>query len=352
MVRLTFRPSPRRRWTALLLALPVAVVGCGSTEASPGGGGDAGDDGVVRFTFAPDPVWDWMTDQGIVAEMEEERGMRIIASSTWDEFGIFAGGHADVVSTASYEIPVLEEQTQQDTVTIGKYNKDRSVIIARADNPATTLEDLQGEDISVFTAVSATLVWGAYARQMHDVDFRTGGGDYNLVVADPQNQASLVERGEVAACVCLPEFAAPGLRSGELKVLYDGKASSDIYADLVEAGHEGPMINVFLARKDWFDAHPEEAQFFLDVWQRGLQEWEQNQAEIIATYPQHFAVEDPADIEFVKEYVSEHDWFVDSIYVDEQWAEGEQKIYELLKSTGFMEEDQDEPEFATTTQEG
>ena len=339
---------------AALAAASLTLAACGDDAgaSAAGGSGDGApaDAGVVRFTFAPDPVWDYITDEGILAEMEEEYGMRVIASSTWDEFGIFAGGHADVVSTATYEIPIIEEQTGRDTLTIGKYNKDRSVIIARADNPAETLEDLQGEDISVFTAVSATLVWGAYAQRMHDVDFRTGGGDFNLVVADPQNQADLVARGEVAACVCLPEFAAPGLRSGELKVLYDGDSSSDIYGDLVVEGHEGPMINVFLAGKEWAEAHPDEVEFFLDVWQRGLEEWEDNQATIIETYPQHFAVEDPADVEFVQDYVAEHDWFVDDVRFDEDWVEGESQIFPLLKDTGFMDEDQEAPDFRTTTE--
>lgn len=326
---------------ACLTAL--SLTACGSAGAGAGDGG--GEENTIRFTFAPDPVWDYITDEGILAEMEEESGMRIIASSTWDEFGVFAGGHADIVSTASYEIPIIEQETGRDTVTIGKYNKDRSVIIARADNPAETLEDLKGEDISVFTAVSATLVWGAYAKKLHGADFRTGGGDYNLVVADPQNQADLVERGEVAACVCLPEFAAPGLRSGELKVLYDGKTSFDIYADEVVSGHEGPMINVFLAGAEWAENYPEEAEFFLDVWQRGLEEWSANQATIIETYPQHFAVEDPKDVAFVQDYVSDHNWFVEDVRFDQDWVDGESEIFGLLKETGFMDEDQEIPDF-------
>ncbi|PWQ88232.1 nitrate ABC transporter substrate-binding protein, partial [Enterococcus faecium] len=77
----------------------VAMSGCVSRPDSGGGEG-----GVIRFTFAPDPVWDYITDQGILAEMEEESGIKIEASSTWDEFGVFAGGHADIVSSASYEV--------------------------------------------------------------------------------------------------------------------------------------------------------------------------------------------------------------------------------------------------------
>lgn len=331
-----------RRITAALVAATTAaaLAGCVSRPDQA-----SGDGGVIKFTFAPDPVWDFISDSGILDEMEAESGITIEASSTWDEFGVFAGGHADIVSAASYEVPVIEEETGRSTVVIGKYNMDRSVIITRADNPATTLADLKGQDISAFTAVSATLVWGAYAKKMHDVDFRSGGGDYNIIVADPQQQADLVARGEVAACVCLPEFATPGLRSGELKVLYDGKASKDVYADLVVKGHDGPMINVFLAGREWAEQNPEQVEFFLDVWQRGLEEWEKNKAQIIETYPQHFAVEAPEDVAFVQDYVGDHDWFVRDIRFDQQWVDGESQVFPLLKETGFMAPEQALPNF-------
>ena len=333
-----------RRLTAAVVAATTAVALSGCVSR-PDSGSAAGENGVVRFTFAPDPVWDYITDQGILEQMEKESGITIEASSTWDEFGVFAGGHADIVSAASYEVPVIEQETGRNTVVIGKYNMDRSVIITRADNPATTLADLKGQDISAFTAVSATLVWGAYAKKMHDADFRSGGGDYNIVVADPQQQADLVERGEVAACVCLPEFATPGLRSGELKVLYDGKASKDLYGEMVVEGHEGPMINVFLAGSEWARDNPDKVEFFLDVWQRGLEEWQKNKSEIINTYPQHFAVEDPEDVAFVQKYVDENDWFVRDVRFDQGWVDGESQVFPLLKETGFMEQDQVLPKF-------
>ncbi|MGV9800219.1 ABC transporter substrate-binding protein [Mycobacterium sp. NPDC003449] len=340
-----------RRVAAALLAVTtaVAISGC---VTRPDRGGDAGEGGAIRFTFAPDPVWDFIKDQGILAEMEKESGYTIESSSTWDEFGVFAGGHADIVSSASYEVPVIEEETGRNTVIVGKYNTDRSVIITRADNPANTLEELKGQDISAFTSVSATLVWGAYVKKLHNLDFRTGGGDFNLVVSDPQQQADLVSKGEVAACVCLPEFAAPGLGSGELKVIYDGKAASDMYSDLVVEGHEGPMINVFLAGAEWAEENPDKVEFFLDVWQRGLAEWQANRNRIIETYPQHFAVETPEDIAFIQKYIKDRDWFVSDVRFDQQWADGESQIFPLLKETGFMDQGQAFPKFRPSENSG
>ena len=43
--------------------------------------------------------------RGILAEMEEESGMTIERNESEDEFAFFAGGHADIVSTGSYETP-------------------------------------------------------------------------------------------------------------------------------------------------------------------------------------------------------------------------------------------------------
>ena len=56
------------------------------------------------------------------ADMEKESGFTIERFESEDEFAFFAGGHADVVSTGSYETPVLESENGVPTVTIGKYN--------------------------------------------------------------------------------------------------------------------------------------------------------------------------------------------------------------------------------------
>ncbi len=104
--------STRWRVVAATGAIALVASGCGSRPgaAEEGEAKDAG--GVVNMVMAPDPVWKWMEDQGIKQEMEEEAGIQILTSSSWDEFGVYAGGHADVVSAASYEVPELEAQTR------------------------------------------------------------------------------------------------------------------------------------------------------------------------------------------------------------------------------------------------
>jgi len=341
----------RRIKTAVLLALvvgAVGVAGCSEDNSADGGGGQSassGEEGVIRFTFAPDPVWRWLKDQGIKDEMEQKSKIKILDSSTWDEFGIYAGGHADVVSIASWEVPVLEEQTNVKSVIFGKYNIARAVIAVKKDSPYQTLSDLKGKKITTFTTVSDALLWGALVKKSENVNFKAKGGDYEFVLTDVQNMASLVNKGDADACICLPDFAIKEFKSGDLRPLYDGKSDAEVFQDQIAQGHPGPAINTFVAREDWFKDHQKEAQFFLSVWERGIKEWQEHKDEIIAAYPQDFAAANKSDEDWISGWLDDHNWFVDSVYLDQQWIDGERKVFPLLKETGGMKQDQKEPTF-------
>ncbi|HJR99236.1 MAG TPA: ABC transporter substrate-binding protein [Actinomycetota bacterium] len=332
----------------LVLAMTLVAVACSDDG---GGGGDegtqtTGEDGVIRFTFAPDPVWDYLKDSGIREEMEAESGIRIIEQASWDEFGLYAGGHADIVSIASFEVPLLEEETGNPATVFGKYNIDRSILTVRPDSDAKTLEDLQGAKIAVWDTVSSTVIWGILANELYGLDFRTGGGDFELVLTDLTNTGALLADGEVDAALVLPDFNVPPLVNGDIVPLYDGRTAADIYAeDVVKVpDHEGPMINIFMAPTDWYDAHPDEVAFFLEMWDRGIQEWQANQDTIIESYPQHFAVETDEEIRFMKDYLAEHDWFVESIYLDDAWVETESQLFPMLNDAG-LSDNPDAPRF-------
>ena len=202
----------------LVLAMTLVAVAC-SDDGGGGGGGDegaetTGEDGVIRFTFAPDPVWDYLKDSGIREEMEAESGIRIIEQASWDEFGLYAGGHADIVSIASFEVPLLEEETGNPATIFGKYNIDRSILTVRPDSDAKSLEDLQGAKIAVWDTVSSTVIWGILANELYGLDFRTGGGDFELVLTDLTNTGALLADGEVDAALVLPDFNVPPLVNG------------------------------------------------------------------------------------------------------------------------------------------
>jgi ABC-type nitrate/sulfonate/bicarbonate transport system substrate-binding protein len=179
---------------------------------------------------------------------------------------------------------------------------------------------------------------------MHDLDL-TGGEDFDLVVADIQNLSGLLARGEIDACICYPDLSVNELRNGSVRPLYDGKSSADLFAELNAPGHDGPMGNVFVARKDWAEAHPREVSAFLDLWDRGLAEWQAHRDEIVERYPQHFAVATPEDVDFIKSYIDDHDWVVDSVRFDRKWADDEASIFDLMRQTHVIEDGVKDPRF-------
>ena len=295
------RPLHMNRPMGVVTALvAVGALLAGATGCSAGLGGPASSraarDGVIRFTFAPDPIWDYMHDEGIVDEFEKDTGIAIETSATWDEFGLFAGGHADIISSASFEVPGLEEQTERETVIIGRYNTERSRIMVRAGDPATSVADLVGKKLGVFTTVSGTLVWSALVKQMHDLDL-TGGDDFDLVVADIQNLSGLLARGEIDACICYPDLSvnetAQRQRPPALRRQVVGRSVRRTQRTRPRRSDgqrlRGPQG---LGRRS-----SREVSAFLDLWDRGLAEWQAHRDEIVERYPQHFAVATPEDVD-------------------------------------------------------
>jgi ABC-type nitrate/sulfonate/bicarbonate transport system substrate-binding protein len=344
--------AARLRLVAGVAALAVTATACASGGGSTQQAGEAEDaNGVVNMVMAPDPVWKWLEDQGIKQEMEEEAGIQILTSSSWDEFGVYAGGHADVISAATYEVPELAEATGEPATVFGAYNTDRSILAVGAGNPAQTICDLKGQKIATFTAVSITLIWGMYAKEMCDLDLQAGGGDFELVVTDIQNLASLVARGDADACLCLPDFAIPELSSNQITPLYDAKAAAQIWAENYGSNAEDvthPQTNVFVARESWVEQNEEEATFLIALWDRGIQEWQQHRDEIIAAYPEDFAVRTPEEMAFLQDWLDNRfDWFVPTTFLDDEWVQGEQEVFDLMRETGFVAEDAEEPSFTT-----
>ena len=344
---------------AVLLVLAIVVAACGNggggggdgSESADGGGGEKAN-GVIRFVFAPDALWLWMDEQGIRQEMEEKAGIQVLSSATWDEFGIFAGGNADVISAASYEVPELAKATGEEVAIFGKYNSDRSVFAVPEDSDAETMCDLEGQRVASLSAVSITIMWGIYAQEFCGKDLSAEGEDFELVVTDIQNMATLVERGDAEACLCLPDFSVQALRKGTIKTLYDGRSAATIFADEFGDGHDGPQTNIFAAKKEWVEANPREAAFMLALWERALQEWKDNRDEIIDAYPEQFGIQSPEDKEFMTDWLENtYDWYEDTVYIDEEWIEGETQVFDLMKETGYIEEGTANPEFVPITPE-
>jgi ABC-type nitrate/sulfonate/bicarbonate transport system substrate-binding protein len=336
-------------------AIALAAVGCG------GGGSADGEDSdpVIRFAFAPDPVWDLMTDAGVIKEWEEENGVTIETSTTWDEFTFFAGGHGDIVSMSTQETPVLEQETDIETVTFGKYNYQRVPLLRRAGDPYETLADIpKGSKICVSGPTSNTAFWTVLAREMHDLDYRVGGGDFDLQVNDHFVNPTNLLRGDCEAAAVIPEAAIPQLRTGELEIMYEGKLPFQLYDEFAPEGDGQKHVlgNNFTATKEWYDANEELAVKFLELWQTGLDMWQDQKAETVRKYPQHFSVESEEDVEYMIEFISgENDWFVESPFLDsEEWIDTETAIWDMMKgldpdNANFLQSEAPTPRFVALT---
>jgi ABC-type nitrate/sulfonate/bicarbonate transport system substrate-binding protein len=348
-------PRRRRSVGILLVALALVASACsgaaGGSSADSTGAAGAGADGepsVVRFAFAPDPVMKYLVDTGTLAELEQEWNVRLEMTEAFDEFAFFAGGHGDVVSTSSHEVAMLEEETDIKTVTFGKYNHNHIQLLVQTDSPYQTLEDLVGEKVVVGSEGSMA-TWGAFAKDEHGIDFTFEGGDFEIVLNDHAANPELLARGEVEACLCPTELAAAQHADGTVRPLYDNRTISEIWND--EHGHDGIMQNVFTATEEWYDAHPKEVAFFLDLWTRGEELWHESSEQIVRDYPADFNVEDEDDIQWVVDYLAEHDWNVEDVHLTDEWIQGEQDFIQLLKDTGFIDPELPETRFEVVSPE-
>jgi hypothetical protein len=333
------------RSAALLAVATLMAVSCGDDGGGGGGGGDGEgeESNIIRFTFAPDPAWDWVKDQGILETMEQESGFRIIQLATWDEFATFAGGHADVISTGTYETPLLEDQGIE-TVTFGQFNMNKDVLVTAHPEYRTAADLPAGCKIASESVSGNTIIWASLINQLDGREVGEGSDDIGIVTADYQIIPSLLREDEACAGILDPTQVIADMASGDLTVMYDGKAASQLYGEEIVPGHEGVLSNAFVSRAEWFDANPDAAAFFLEVWDCAMVQWADHREEIIDTYPQHFAVEDASQGTFMKDYFSNtFDWFVESPYLTDEWIEGERPVFDLVQEAGIIPEDAEFP---------
>jgi len=339
---------------AALLAMVVLAAACGAGTADGGSaatGAASGRSGtsreIIRFAFAPDPVWDYMRDTGVLAEWEETHNLRIHTSESWDEFTYFAAGHGDIVSLGTYELPLLESETGVEVVAFGQYNHLRAQFMRRAGDPYETLPDVPENGTVCVLGASEITADSVIADQLYGIDFQVGEGQYeHVVVQDLFVMPELVVRGECTVAAASADAAVSLLRTGDLEMMNGGRATWQLYQDVCDCDHKGVMSNLFVATQEWYDAHPDQAAAFLELWERGLQLWHDNKEEIVGLYPQHFSVETEEDIQWMVEYVSgPSDWFADTVYMDDAWIDEETKIYDYMIEAGWMEPGIETPRF-------
>lgn len=340
-----------RGWLAVLTALGVlAAAACGgSAGTDPAAGpedGPAAAGAVVRLALPPDHLWDWLNDSGALAEWERANGVRVEASQAFDQFGAFAGGHADIVVINAMDVPNIEQQSGREAVIIGKYTFDRSFIGVRRYSSAETLADLGGARIAVYSPVESTLLWGVMADGLHDLQLRLDGGDFDMVVAEPVRLADLVMRGDADACICLPDFSVSYLADRELKALYEGRPAARLYAEEMAADPAAgrPIADAFVADKAWYGQNTDVVDSFLSLWSWALGEWQQNRSTLVYNYQHHFSVQGDEEVDWLAEYISHDDWIVPSPYVSEGEAKTLADTFSQMKGADLVDQDTVEPE--------
>ena len=331
----------KARTLLLLSGFLLAAFGCSSEDAD-----------TVKFVFAPDAIVRYMHDTGIIDKYQERYGKRIDFIETWDEAAFFAGGHADIASTGDYEIPAMMQESDDEFIAFGIYNLGRVPIWVKATSPYYSIRDLRGERFGVTGPLSSAMIWGVMLAETEGVDLTIGTKEFDLIVNSHFALAEMLRNDEIQGGIIIPEAVLPELAKGNLRLLYDVGGTWEYYQQHFDPAmkHKGVPGNIFLARREWFDTHPVEVEFFLAMWEEALQMWRSNREEIIGFYPEEFGL-DPdsenygAELNAITQYSREHDWLPDTVYFDEQWIQTESEVFDLMRRGGFMPKDAPDPTF-------
>ncbi len=335
--------QPGRVFRNLSISFLLLLSGCGPSPDEAN---------LVRFVFAPDAIVRFMHDTGIISKYEQRYGKRIEFIETWDEAAFFAGGHADIASTGDYEVPSMMQESDDDFVIFGVYNLGRVPIWVKADSPYQSIRDLRGKKFGVTGPLSSAMIWAVMLAETEGVNLTIGSDEFEMIVNSHFALSELMRNGEIEGGIIIAEAVIPQYTNGEIRLLYDVGGTWEYYRDHFdpEQIHKGVPGNIFLARREWFESHPEEIEFFLAMWEEALRTWRENQEEIIRRYPEEFGLDTEsenyeAEHETMTRYTVDHDWLPDSVYLDEDWIETESQVFDLMRREGFMPEDLPNPTF-------
>jgi hypothetical protein len=334
-----------------VIALGPLLTACGgssSSSSSAGASAASGSSTPIKFVFSADPVWNWMEDKGIISEMEKASGYHIARNETEDEFAFFAGGHADIVSMGSYEVPVLEKETGVKTVTFAKYNKGKDLLTVDPAKGYNSFADLpKPGKVGLEAATNSAHAWIALAAS-EGRTLSTDPGDLQIVITDFAVAPELVLKGQLDAGCSAYVNSLKYLMDKKVKVMYDGKGISQIFEANFAPGHEGFDSNNFVCTQKYYDAHPGEVAFFASVWERGVQEFWANMPEIVKQYPNDFGWQTDAEYNWEINYMQTwwNEW-VDTVYMDELWINGENGVFQLLVDQGQIPQSQPSPIYVT-----
>lgn len=339
------------RWRAAAAAVAVsAAAACGGGAQAPGASTDSGDlvrepERAIRLALPPTAVWSWLADSGELEAWEQRHGLRVEVSHPFSTMAAFVSGHADVVMASALDLPSFGNGDGRRPVIIGKHSADRSMVLARRTTQAADLADVVEERVAVASQLGSTLLWALIADQQHSLHLADGGDDFEFVVSSV-GVADVVERGEAAACICLPDRSVENLSSGMLHPLYGGQSAAEVYEQMPGAVPSAPLDEVLVANADWLAANPDLADAFLDLWQRGLDRWNSSFGDIIERYPHLFSLETDAQVAWLRDYVADHNWVAESVRLTATDREHYLRALDQLREMGLVEAGLTSPDVA------
>ena len=360
----TARRAPTAAAVAAMLAFGVLAAACGggsgdAVEVVPRASSEAqsrepGAEAVrIRLAVAPDPVWQSMQDSGVVRAGEVAGGIQIDASSPFDPFSALAAGQADAAVVNALDLPPFLKNSGRDLAVIGKVSTDRSFVAVDRTTQAQTLDSLIEKKIAVDSALGSTLLWGVIAQHLHGLEFKVGSPDFELVVVDASNAADLVTRGDVDACVCVPDFTVQELLEGHLRPLYNGRSAADIYAtDVLGDPAALPIAEALVVDRKWYQQNPQAADALVAMWDQGLQNWFADRPNHVRQNPHLLSIESDEEIEWIIDYLAQHDWTASSAPLTAEDARQYTYILSALRDNGLIGADEEDPEVIVSAAAG
>ena len=334
-------------------SIPAVAASCGSsTTTSSASGGATAEPTVIRFVFAPDPVWNYMKDTGIVAKWEERYNFKIVNTTTWDETAWFVGGHADIASMGTYEVPLLEQSSGKEFVSFGRYNCARDSVYIRSDSSYKSMEDLVGKRVATSGTGASMILEAAMWQALYGLDFRVGGGDFKVSMQELVGIGATLEKGDVEMGCDIIDFEISYMQTGKHNWLYpDLPTDFEFYWQHFnpQGTREHVMSNLWVTTPKWYDANQKVAEGFNVMWQEGVNAWYANKETIVKAYPDLFTTKNQAEVDWFLKYMEKHDQCVTSVYMDEAWIKEESALLPFLKEQGKIKENVPDSKFIAMT---
>lgn len=335
------------RSLCLVVALVAATAcGGGGTQNSPNPAQNGAQDGLpetsrIRLAVPTrDPVWDWSNSMGPVDEWRGTNSIQLEADSPPNRFAALAGGHVDVAVINAWDVVQLAERTDFDPVIIGKHSTDETFLGVSRNSPARDLRDLSGGSIAVDGEFGSTLIWGVLASELYGLNLHTDSSDFQITIAERASLADLVVSGAVDACICRPQFSVQHLLDERLRRLYDGRTGGEIYLDELGSGpRRAPMTQALVTSREWYDSNPNAVSSVLALWQSVLDNWRLHVRDVVVEFPNRFSVETDDQINWMVDYLAEHDWFLHSTYLDSSDARTYMDLIDRMQRIGLISPD-------------